>query len=103
MDSVTRFGGLSILPDEQVRYFTENRVYALQIESTSSCLQECIYCYAGARPQTNGILTSTKIIEIIDDAKALGVKEIDWLGGGPFLRYGWEQVVEPGGSQGRVQ
>src|SRR3990170_540901 len=102
MDSVTRFGGLSNLPDEQVRYFTENRVYALQIESTSSCLQECIYCYAGARPQTNGILTSTKIIEIIDDAKALGVKEIDWLGGDPLRRNDWKHLMEHARNQGLV-
>ncbi len=34
--------------EEQKRYFPEQRLYTLQIESTDACPQGCLYCYAGS-------------------------------------------------------
>ena len=58
---VNRFGGLAAgMEEEQKRYFHEKRLYALQVESTDACRQECLYCYSGSTPTEHSGLTSLK-------------------------------------------
>jgi radical SAM protein with 4Fe4S-binding SPASM domain len=91
---LSRYGGLATgHEDEQKRYFEERRLYALQIESTDACRQGCIYCYAGSTPKETRGLTSREIRGLLEDAAALEVRAIDWLGGDPLLRPDWYELM----------
>lgn len=86
-EQLARYGGLAAGRDEeQKEYFAQGRLYALQIETTDACHQGCIYCYAGSTPQEKHGLTSEEIRDLLEDAAAIGVRAIDWLGGDPLLR-----------------
>ena len=99
MDPLIKLGGLAECPDKQIRYFKENKIYTLQIESTASCNQRCVYCYAKAGPKKNGALLSDKIRCLIDEAGALEIKMIDWLGGDPLLRDDWYELMKYANEQ----
>lgn len=92
--SLREFGGLASADHEvQKRYFEEHRLYALQIESTDACPQDCIFCYAGSSTvQTHG-LTDQEIQRILEDASSAGIRAIDWLGGDPLVRPGWYELM----------
>jgi radical SAM protein with 4Fe4S-binding SPASM domain len=85
-----RHGGLA--GDEhavQKRYFAEKQLYTLQIESTDACPQDCVFWYAGATSTESRGLTDAEIRALLEDAVALGIRAIDWLGGDPLVRPGW--------------
>ncbi len=91
---LSQYGGLAVgREDEQKRYFEENRLYALQIESTDACAQGCVYCYAGSTPQETRGLTSEEIRGLLQDAAALEIRAIDWLGGDPLVRSDWYELM----------
>ena len=92
---LSRYGGLAVgHEDEQKRYFHEKRLYALQIESTDACAQGCLYCYAGSKPQETRGLTSDEIRGLLEDAAALEIRAIDWLGGDPLVRPDWYELMK---------
>ena len=102
-DHLSRYGGLAVgHEDEQKRYFEEKRLYALQIESTDACHQGCIYCYAGSTPQENYGLDSHEIRNLLDDAAALEIRAIDWLGGDPLVRSDWYELMQYAQSLGII-
>lgn len=102
-DHLSRYGGLAVgHEDEQKRYFEEKRLYALQIESTDACHQGCIYCYAGSTPQETRGLTSEEIRGLLDDAAALEIRAIDWLGGDPLVRPDWYGLMKYAQSLGII-
>jgi MoaA/NifB/PqqE/SkfB family radical SAM enzyme len=91
---LSQYGGLAVgREEEQKRYFEEKRLYALQIESTDACAQGCIYCYAGSTPQETRGLTSEGIRGLLQDAAALEIRAIDWLGGDPLVRPDWYELM----------
>ena len=91
---VNRFGGLAAgMEEEQKRYLREKRLYALQVESTDACRQECLYCYSGSAPTEHAGLSSPEIRDLIDDAAALEIRAIDWLGGDPLERHDWHELM----------
>lgn len=91
---LSRYGGLAVgHEDEQKRYFHQKRLYALQIESTDACAQGCLYCYAGSTPQETRGLTSDEIRGLLEDAAALDIRAIDWLGGDPLVRPDWYELM----------
>ena len=98
---LSRYGGLAVgHEEEQKRYFYENRLYALQIESTDACAQGCIYCYAGSTPQETRGLSSEEIRGLLDDAVTLEIRAIDWLGGDPLVRPDWYELMQYAQSVG---
>jgi radical SAM protein with 4Fe4S-binding SPASM domain len=98
-----RYGGLAgENADEQKRYFRERRIYALQIESTDACHQGCIYCYAGSTSQEREGLTTEEIRGLLEDAVALGIRAVDWLGGDPLLRPDWYELMSHARALGLV-
>jgi MoaA/NifB/PqqE/SkfB family radical SAM enzyme len=100
---LSQYGGLAVgHEDEQKRYFEEKRLYALQIESTDACQQGCIYCYAGSTPQETRGLTSEEIRSLLDDAVALEIRAIDWLGGDPLIRPDWYELMKYAQSLGLI-
>ena len=100
---LSRHGGLAAgHEDEQKRYFEERRLYALQIETTDACHQGCIYCYAGSTPQETHGLASEEIRSLLDDAAALEIRAIDWLGGDPLVRTDWYELMKHSQSLGLI-
>ncbi len=92
--SVVELAGLASHSSEQVRYFQQNKVYTLQIESTTACFLGCIYCYAQSNQHATASLTSNKIKQIINEAAELEIKMIDWLGGDPLLKDDWYELMK---------
>jgi MoaA/NifB/PqqE/SkfB family radical SAM enzyme len=88
--------------EEQKRYFEEKRLYALQIESTDACHQGCIYCYAGSVPQETRGLTSEEIRGLLEDAVAIEIRAVDWLGGDPLVRSDWYELMAYAQSLGLI-
>lgn len=57
----------------------------LKIELTYQCSLACIHCSSSATPENNNKIERDKCLEIIQEASSLGVEEIIFSGGEPFL------------------
>jgi radical SAM protein with 4Fe4S-binding SPASM domain len=79
---------------ELVRYFEENKVYTLQIESNLACEQGCLYCYASSNYDIEKELDSEIVKEVLRSAWDMEIKAVDWLGGDPLLRENWHELME---------
>lgn len=102
-DHLVRYGGLAVgREEEQKRYFTQQRLYALQIETTDACQQGCIYCYAGSTPREKHGLTTNEILTLLNEAAAMEIRAIDWLGGDPLIRPDWYDLMLHARSLGLV-
>ncbi|MFW9972372.1 MAG: radical SAM/SPASM domain-containing protein [Candidatus Odinarchaeota archaeon] len=84
--------GMAFEFELQQKYFDEEKVFILQIESTLKCGQLCKYCYANSKPNSPQGMNSLKIRELLDSAAMLDIKMIDWLGGDPLLRKDWYEL-----------
>lgn len=60
---------------------------------TNKCVTDCSYCYADKATSYTPLSTS-RCFEIIDEAKNLGVRNIDVIGGEIFLRKDWDLLIE---------
>jgi len=79
---------------EEIEYFKQNKVYSVQIESTLSCPQGCLYCYAAAEDAPTKEIPRADIIAILNSAAKMEVRAIDWLGGDPLLRNDWFELMK---------
>lgn len=93
VDAAVTRGCLHTAAGEVARYFEEERVYSLQIESTLACPQGCRYCYAPADAARVRELPSSEIAAVLASAAAMGVKAVDWLGGDPLVRDDWQDLA----------
>jgi radical SAM protein with 4Fe4S-binding SPASM domain len=76
-----------------IRYFEDNRVYSVQIESCLSCTGGCRYCYASAQDARSAEIPAAGIRRILREVKEDGVRAIDWLGGDPLRRKDWYELA----------
>jgi radical SAM protein with 4Fe4S-binding SPASM domain len=58
----------------------------LWLEITSRCNLRCVHCYAGNEINKRDALTTNDWQKIISDARDLGCKSLQFIGGEPFLR-----------------
>ena len=86
----------------QKKYFDEEKVFIVQIESTKACPQLCKYCYRDSKPNSPHGLSSEKIREILDSAANMEVKMIDWLGGDPLIRPDWKDLCKYASDLGMI-
>jgi MoaA/NifB/PqqE/SkfB family radical SAM enzyme len=63
----------------------------MKIEVTYTCPLSCVHCSSDANPGNQLSMSKEKCIEIIDSAFSIGVSEITFSGGEPFI---WEGIVE---------
>jgi len=63
----------------------------IKIEVTYNCPLSCVHCSSDANPENKLSMPLEKCIEIINDAVALGVKEIIFSGGEPLA---WKGIIE---------
>jgi radical SAM protein with 4Fe4S-binding SPASM domain len=92
-DSVITHGGLHPNYAEEIKYFENNKVYTVQIESTSGCPQRCLYCYASQKGGRLKELSKKNVIAILDSAARMEARAIDWLGGDPLIRNDWYELM----------
>ncbi|MGA9048371.1 MAG: radical SAM protein [Dehalococcoidia bacterium] len=93
-ETVISSGGLHTGFQEEIRYFEQNRVYSIQIESTLACPQSCLYCYASGENACLKEMPGSDVRLIIDSAVKMGVRTIDWLGGDPLVRGDWYELMK---------
>ncbi len=79
---------------ELKRYFEENKVYTVQIESNLACHQGCLYCYASSNYQQEKELSIEVVKSVLGQACEVGVKAVDWLGGDPLERKDWYELMK---------
>ncbi len=66
----------------------------ITIEVTQQCPNRCIYCSSLSDMEKTERLDYTTIIQVVDDAVALGAKTVSLSGGEPFLREDIEEIVD---------
>ncbi len=79
---------------ELMEYFDQNKVYTVQIESNLACAQGCLYCYASSDISQKKELPEGIIKSAMDSAIRMGIRAVDWLGGDPLVRKGWDKLME---------
>lgn len=65
----------------------------ITIEVTQQCPNHCVHCSSLSSLKKTTCLSTEKIIEVIDDAVALGCQTINISGGEPFLHSGLVKIV----------
>jgi radical SAM protein with 4Fe4S-binding SPASM domain len=80
--------------EELVKYFGENRIYSVQIESNLACHQGCLYCYASSNYEKEKELPKEVVKSVIESACEMDVKAVDWLGGDPLERSDWYELMK---------
>lgn len=92
-ESIITYGCFHPDHTEEMKYFEENKVYTVQIESNLTCQQGCRYCYASSADVHMKELPTQNIMDILDSAASMEVRAIDWLGGDPLLRSDWYELM----------
>lgn len=66
---------------------TASRTSFLWLEITGRCQLECQHCYAESGPSgTHGAMSTVDWLRVLDQAAALGVQTVQFIGGEPTLR-----------------
>ena len=61
---------------------------------TNVCLSNCIYCYADKKTQVKKAIPTSRVLELIDEAKAMKVRLINLQGGEVFLHHDWPVILK---------
>lgn len=87
------FAGGSERGRAQASAFERGAPYRLQMECSTECSADCAYCYAqvmrGSEP-----LSTREIKGLLRRASALGIREVDWMGGDPLERPDWIELMQ---------
>lgn len=68
--------------------------YLITLMLTNKCVTKCSYCYADTKTVVDRLMPLNKIIEIINQAKEIGVHNINVIGGEVFLYPKWWIVIK---------
>jgi radical SAM protein with 4Fe4S-binding SPASM domain len=99
-DDIKKYAGIHPDYSEEIKYFNQEKIYAIQIEVNLSCEQGCLYCYATPEDSSMREMPQNDVINIIDSAASMDVKAIDWLGGDPLLRKDWHELMKYANKKG---
>ena len=61
---------------------------------TNVCSTKCCYCYADTDTKVNKLIPTERVVEIIQDAKRVGVYNIGLIGGEVFLHPNWDIILK---------
>jgi MoaA/NifB/PqqE/SkfB family radical SAM enzyme len=72
-----------------------SRTSFLWLEITGRCQLECAMCYADSGPWgTHGLMTDAEWMQVLDQAAAMGVSEVQFIGGEPTLHPGLPMLIK---------
>lgn len=67
---------------------------------TNHCLTHCKYCYADTATRVQQSLSTSRILELIDEAAGLQVQQVNLMGGEVFLHKDWKLILSELVKQG---
>ncbi|MBN1611533.1 MAG: radical SAM protein [Polyangiaceae bacterium] len=71
--------------------------FILELEVTRRCNLHCVHCYAEAENRAyDDELSLPELLTVLDDARALGMRELSLTGGEVFMRPDFLHVVDAG-------
>jgi len=81
--------------------YSYKKPFILELEITRRCNLRCIHCYAEAEDRVfDSELTLDEIRRVLDDAAALGMRELSLTGGEVFLRPDFLDIFDAGLQRG---
>lgn len=73
---------------------SSNPINYLACELTGRCQLRCVHCYADSSPRgDHGIMTDGDWLRVIDEAAALGIEKIQFIGGEPTTHPSLRKLV----------
>lgn len=69
----------------------------LKIEITYKCPLACIHCSSDSTPENDLQISYAKCIDILDEAKMMGIEEIAFSGGEPLEHPNFEDIIKHAG------
>ena len=76
-------------------------VHTLELEITGACQLECTHCLTESSPQAgHGTMTAADWRTVIEDAAAVGVRQVQLIGGEPTAYPHWRELGELALSRG---
>jgi radical SAM protein with 4Fe4S-binding SPASM domain len=82
----------------QVVDLITRRMYAgpqlLTFMLNNTCTSDCIYCYADTKTKVRKNMSTARILELIEEAKAMQVRAVNLLGGEIFLHPDWFVILK---------
>lgn len=73
---------------------------SMKIEITRRCNLSCKHCLANSTPEKYTELSTSEIVDLMAQAKELGVRSFGFVGGEPFLREDLHLIVEAANKMG---
>ena len=67
--------------------------YSILLIINNTCATNCIYCYADKVHKCEQPLSFEEIVSILNDAKSLGIRDFQIIGGEFFLFNKWEELL----------
>jgi len=90
-----RMCGQEFSPQEIRAACRAGGLLSMELELSRACNLQCIYCYADAGRRDQDELAPGEVFDVIEQAKAMGVRKVVLLGGGePLLCRHIRRVVE---------
>ena len=66
----------------------------LFVELTSQCNEKCIHCYADSAPERTDFLQTDEIKQILREARALGMPDVQFTGGDPLIHRDLLEIIQ---------
>ena len=89
------------LAEDPTQEFSYRRPYILELEITRRCNLRCVHCYARAEDRPfDDELTFDELVSVLDQGRALGIRELSLTGGEVFVRRDFVDVIDAGLDRG---
>ncbi len=92
---------LNLMPDVFDCYSIDivtRRMYTapslLTLMLNNMCIADCIYCYADTKTRIKNKLSTTRMIELIEEAHTMQVRGVNLMGGEIFLHPDWPVILK---------
>ncbi|MDR3326746.1 MAG: radical SAM protein, partial [Prevotellaceae bacterium] len=74
------------------RMYTGPQLLTFMLNNT--CASNCIYCYADTKTKIKKRLPTSRMMELIEEAKAMQVRVVNLMGGEVFLHPDWPVILK---------
>jgi radical SAM protein with 4Fe4S-binding SPASM domain len=71
----------------------EGRPFLLEVELNTRCYGGCKYCYASSNQFKDTQFDTRRLMHLIDEGEAMGIRMMWWFGGDPILHPDWYEIA----------